>query len=117
MKNTIMVIFGGSGDLTKRKLMPALYNLHKNGRVNENFKILAVGRTEYNNKEFRDFTEKNLRLSVPQEDQNDIKIANFLSIIGYHTMDPSDKGDYDSLKELLAKTGGISREYVFYLAT
>lgn len=117
MKNTIMVIFGGSGDLTKRKLMPALYNLHRKGRVNENFKILAVGRTEYKNKEFRDFTEKNLKNYVPQEEQNDKNFADFLSIIGYHTMDPSDKGDYGSLKEQLAKIGGSNGEYVFYLAT
>ena len=57
MKSSIMVIFGGSGDLTKRKLMPSLFNLFKKGRLTDDFKILAAGRTENNNIEEEEETE------------------------------------------------------------
>lgn len=46
MKKLVIVIFGASGDLTKRKLMPALYTLYSGGRLPEGFSILGIGRTE-----------------------------------------------------------------------
>lgn len=50
----IMVIFGASGDLTKRLLMPAVYNLACDGLLAENFAILGTGRTEMSEEVFRD---------------------------------------------------------------
>ena len=49
---TIMVIFGGSGDLTWRKLIPALYNLYLDKWLNENFSIICIGRDDTPNDEF-----------------------------------------------------------------
>ena len=45
MSKFVMTIFGASGDLTKRKLMPALYSLYVAKRLPEEFEILGVGRT------------------------------------------------------------------------
>ena len=42
-----MIIFGASGDLTKRKLMPALYSLYREKRLTGEFSILGIGRTVY----------------------------------------------------------------------
>ena len=47
-ENNCIVIFGASGDLTHRKLIPALYNLYKIGRLTENFSVLGVARSELN---------------------------------------------------------------------
>ena len=47
MSKFVMIIFGASGDLTKRKLMPALYALYKDNRLPEDFAVLGIGRTEY----------------------------------------------------------------------
>ena len=44
MSKFVMIIFGASGDLTKRKLMPALYSLYKDNRLPEGFAILGIGR-------------------------------------------------------------------------
>src|SRR5690606_9125311 len=49
----VMVIFGATGDLTKRKLLPALYNLAKDKFLPENFAIIGVGRQEFTSDEFR----------------------------------------------------------------
>lgn len=50
-----MVIFGASGDLTRRKLMPALYSLYTGGRLPEGFSILGIGRTGYTDETYREY--------------------------------------------------------------
>ena len=54
-KPFVMVIFGASGDLTKRKLMPALYSLFKDNRLPKEFSILGVGRTVYSDSQYRSY--------------------------------------------------------------
>jgi glucose-6-phosphate 1-dehydrogenase len=48
-----LLIFGGTGDLSRKKLMPTLLNLHKNGELPEHFSILGFGRTDMTDAEFR----------------------------------------------------------------
>ncbi|NTU95891.1 MAG: glucose-6-phosphate dehydrogenase [Bacteroidales bacterium] len=117
MKSSIMVIFGGSGDLTKRKLMPSLFNLFKKGRLTEDFKILAAGRTENNDETFRASISESLKLFLPQEEQNEAQIEKFLEIIFCHAMDPSNMNDYESLKVRLFDIAGKKGDYLYYLAT
>lgn len=47
MDKFAMIIFGASGDLTKRKLMPALYSLYRDKRLTGSFTVLGIGRTVY----------------------------------------------------------------------
>src|ERR1700726_3553055 len=49
-----MVIFGASGDLTKRLLMPALYNLARAGRLSDKFALIGVDRSEKSHEDFRE---------------------------------------------------------------
>jgi glucose-6-phosphate 1-dehydrogenase len=51
---TTIVIFGASGDLTQRKLVPALYNLYRKGRLPEQFNIIGISRTAFSDAEFRE---------------------------------------------------------------
>lgn len=57
---TIIFIFGGSGDLTYRKLMPALYNLYLDKYLPESFLIVGIGRSEFTNSSFRNHTKKGI---------------------------------------------------------
>jgi len=50
----VIVIFGGTGDLAKRKLIPALYNLYLDGRMPQNFQIIGLGRTDLENSAYRE---------------------------------------------------------------
>src|SRR5207249_4554016 len=50
----VMVIFGAAGDLTKRKLVPALYNLAKSNLLSREFAVVGVARAEMTNDEFRE---------------------------------------------------------------
>jgi len=51
-KSTIFMIFGGTGDLAERKLIPALYNLFLEGYMPKEFAIVGLGRTDYNDDSF-----------------------------------------------------------------
>src|SRR5262245_62682370 len=50
----VMVIFGASGDLTKRKLIPALYNLAKDNLLSREFALIGLGRADLSHEQFRD---------------------------------------------------------------
>ena len=52
-KNCILVIFGASGDLTKRKLVPSIFQLYKQNLLPDNFAVLGVSRANMNNESFR----------------------------------------------------------------
>ncbi|MEM6628692.1 MAG: glucose-6-phosphate dehydrogenase [Bacteroidota bacterium] len=55
---TLMVIFGGSGDLAKRKLIPALYNLYLEGWLPEKFALIGSGRTEFTQEQYCEFLKE-----------------------------------------------------------
>ena len=61
----VMVIFGATGDLTKRKLFPALYNLAQEDFLPHKFAIIGVGRQEMETKEFREQIVSDLKEFVP----------------------------------------------------
>src|ERR1700680_111958 len=62
---TAMVIFGASGDLTRKKLMPALYNLAAEGLLPANFAVVGMARRLLSNEEFR----RQMRAAVDQYSQ------------------------------------------------
>jgi glucose-6-phosphate 1-dehydrogenase len=115
MKKTaphIVVIFGASGDLTKRKLIPALYNLHQQQLLGHPFAILGVSRTEMTDETFRD----KMMEFLPTNETS----ADFQSHLYYETIQTSDENDYPGLKqriEKLQKELQAPGNIIFYLST
>ena len=112
----ILVIFGASGDLARRKLIPAIFELHRNNLLPEKFAILGIGRTSYENDSFRKYMQKSLEEFV-DDFKDDRK---FISLLNYLTMDPSSAESYPALASALAdmrRESGIPERYIFYLAT
>ncbi len=101
----VIIIFGGSGDLTKRKLIPALYRLYEKGELGHNVRILGVGRSSYSHDEYR------AHLSISDGAMSD----EFLSTLFYLTADPAEESTYKLLKEILFQFKETN--YLFYLAT
>ena len=62
---TIVVIFGGGGDLTQRKLIPALYNLRLDRQLPERFAIVGVARRQMDNESFRQRLRQGVALVFP----------------------------------------------------
>lgn len=116
----IMVIFGATGDLTGRKLMPALYNLSKEGLLPPHFACVGFARREKSNEEFR--TE--IREAVNQHSRTkpiDDEVWNsFSQQIHYHTSEFHEDSGYEQLAELLKNLDnkyGTKGNRVFYLST
>ena len=62
----VLVIFGASGDLTSRKILPALANLADRGRLSDNFTVIGVARTEWTDEEFRQAALKDVPNAGPR---------------------------------------------------
>src|SRR6266436_3273750 len=69
----VMVIFGASGDLTARKLFPALYNLAKSNMLSREFAIVGVGRNDYSVDQFRQIMGDKLKTFATSSVDNDLK--------------------------------------------
>ncbi len=119
--NHLIVIFGASGDLTRRKLIPALFNILKQNLMPENFAILGVGRTEMNDGSFRDEMKAALTtFSEIQSGKDKEALEKFLSLLFYTAIDTFNPEAYTLLK---SKIDSLNAEYqlddhiIFYLAT
>ena len=116
--SAIFVIFGGTGDLTHRKLMPALYNLVIDTLLPENFAIVSVGRRDKTTEEYR----KDVHKSLQKHSRNKLDESNWAKLknkIFYYKLDFTIQSGFNELKTFLEKldekanTGG---NRVFYLA-
>lgn len=110
----LVVIFGASGDLTKRKLIPALYHLWDTGQAPDNLAILGISRTSYSDSDYRD---KLLGFVDGVYDEG--KWAEFSTRIHYHAADATGKDDWPSIKARmgqLAQEHGTGQNVLFYLS-
>ena len=114
----ILVIFGASGDLTRRKLMPALFHLEQAGLLPERFAIVGVARREIGNKFAEDM--RGGIVEYGDVDASASKLDDFISRISYFSLRFDHSGDYIGLKaelERIAQEKGIGGRRLFYLAT
>jgi len=116
----VMVIFGATGDLTKRKLFPALYNLAKDKFLPDNFAIIGVGRQELETGDFRSKIIADLKEFVGNSPNK--KILDWFEERIYYTGGDfdDDKKLFKDLKDLLGEVCGahqIPENYFYYLAT
>ncbi|HRX11656.1 MAG TPA: glucose-6-phosphate dehydrogenase, partial [Draconibacterium sp.] len=110
--NQILVIFGASGDLTKRKLIPALYDLFIQKLLPEKFAVLGASRTELTDNEFR----KRVSEFLPSGDINE----QFTKMLFYQPISNDKPEDLIPLKNRLlqiSKSLEIPENYIFYLST
>jgi glucose-6-phosphate 1-dehydrogenase len=115
----VMVIFGATGDLTKRKLFPALYNLARDKFLPANFAIIGVGRQEMASEEFRDQMHDNLKEFAGANSDGEL-LDWFCSRTFYTGGDfDDDKKLFKDLKELLAEVCAkhdIPENFFYYMA-
>ena len=108
-----LIIFGGTGDLAERKLLPALYHRQVDGQLSEPTSIIAASRSEMSDDEYRAFAQKALEEHVKDElDKDQLKL--FLQRLSYVSVDAkSDRGWPDLAKALPDEEG---RKRACYLA-
>ena len=114
----IMVIFGASGDLTKRKLLPALFHLEQVGLLPKEFAIVGVAR-----RPLGDEFAADMRAGIVEfggVEAGDPKLDNFVKRISYYPLNFDALADYAGLKtelDRIDKERGIGGHRMFYLAT
>jgi len=114
----VYVIFGASGDLTKRKLIPALYSLFVNNMLTGNFAVLGVSRTPFSDEEFRSRMKE--ALEQFNETDNKARIDEFIRKLYYAPLLYDDQESYKHLGQRLDslhKDLDISGNALFYLST
>jgi glucose-6-phosphate 1-dehydrogenase len=116
---TVILIFGASGDLAKRKLFPAFYNLYLDGRLPEKFKIIALGRAESSDTQFRQYVGDTLTAFSRNKIASRERFREFASHINYLQNDIEEEASYLPLKQELEATDaafGTRANRLFYLS-
>ena len=114
----IMVIFGASGDLTKRKLLPSLFHLEQDNLLPKNFAIVGVARRPLGNEFAEDMRQGIIEFGGVKAD--DPKLDEFVSKINYYALSFDDASHYAGLKaelDRIATEKNIGPDRLFYLAT
>jgi len=118
--NLILVIFGASGDLTSRKLIPALFSLKVQKLLPEKFAVMGVGRTSISVNDFRKKMRESI-ISFSEEKKPDLKqVDQFTECLNYMAIDNTLFADYEKLKinlQELSEEYDSASNYIFYMAT
>ncbi|OEK04710.1 glucose-6-phosphate dehydrogenase [Roseivirga misakiensis] len=118
--NQALVIFGASGDLTERKLIPAVFNLFCGGFLPESYAVIGVSRSEFTDEEYRIkvvFNNEHLKGKSTATEEN---LERFAKLVFYQAVDTKNIETYGQLKnrlEQLDQEITTKNNYIFYLAT
>ena len=115
--NQILIIFGASGDLTQRKLIPALFNLQLKNLLPEKFSIIGVGRSSFSDSEFRNKMSEVLKNSTKSKQKEIESFTNLLNYISINTQDTSEYKILSGKINDVAKKLMCPENCLFYLAT
>src|SRR5258708_265939 len=116
----VIVIFGASGDLTHRKLIPALFDLFQAGLLSKHFAVLGFSRSPLTNEDFRRTAREGIESYTSGRTTSDSAWAEFCRCLHYTPGQFDDPASYQTLRERLEKIDaahGTQGNRIFYLAT
>jgi len=109
-----LLLFGATGDLSQRMLLPSLYGLHADGLLPEGLTITCTARSDYDDAGFREFARQALDHFVPADRKDDSAVGSFLDRVFYQPLDASKTDGFAALAE---KLGDISNGLAIFLST
>ena len=112
---TSIVIFGASGDLTQRKLVPSLFNLYRKGRLPKQFRIVGYGNTDFSDDQFRAHIEKGMDEFASGYKNKEWET--FASSLSYLQGRYTDLADFKKLGAFLKEWEINSGNRIYYMAT
>jgi len=118
--NLILVIFGASGDLTSRKLIPALFSLRTQNIMPERYAILCVSRTKMTDEAFRTKMIETIKDHSEEEIKDESLVSDFVRDIYYHSMENYEDSEFSKLKKVILDLDQkyvTGSNYIFYMAT
>jgi len=114
--STSIVIFGASGDLTQRKLVPSLFNLFRKGRLPKQFRIVGYGNTDFSHEQFRKHIDNGMQQFASFEYKED-DFKTFVDNIYYVHGRYTDLADFRKLGAFLNDWETNSGNRIYYMAT
>ena len=114
------VIFGATGDLTKKKLMPALFTLFRSGQLPPGSSIVGVGRTQQSTDDFRNSMKVAITEANEEKELSLVELERFLELLYYVPMQIDNTKHYQKLAQILDeidKKNSGSGNKLFYMAT
>ncbi len=109
-----LMLFGGVGDLSLRKLFPALYQLEAAGVLHHTTRIIAIARKDYDDHSFCTLLESSLRGYIGEDQFDEQHWISLKKRISYLRLELSDLDDYAAIKQAVAT---LSPTVIYYLAT
>jgi glucose-6-phosphate 1-dehydrogenase len=119
MEATTFVLFGATGDLAKRKIYPALYNLFVDQKLPQSFSVIGLGRRELSDQTFQANVEQSLHMFSRREANDPDVMKKFLRAFRYNVLDVGRKEDYQKLLKLIEQQEEEQRmepNRMFYLS-
>ncbi|HIZ52228.1 MAG TPA: glucose-6-phosphate dehydrogenase, partial [Candidatus Pseudomonas excrementavium] len=110
-----IVVFGGTGDLAMRKLLPALFYLHRDRHLHPDTRILSLARARHEGDSYRKLVRRHVSQHVAKADFDEATWDGFAERLDYLTLDVSQRVEFARLARHLGEQPGRVR--VFYLAT
>ncbi len=104
-----LLLFGATGDLSRRMLLPSLYALHEDGLIDPTLRIVGTARSVHDDAEFREMARAALDEFLPADRKDETRLASFLERLEYQTLDASKPEGFAGLAEKLGDTScGLS---------
>ena len=112
MQHTLFIIFGSTGDLAKRKLFPALYEIFQKNPPEHILQIIAVGRRHFREDAFRAYIASETSPFIRKSDM----FTSFLSCIDYQRVEVTANDDYEILSKKIHTHSTVDTQVVIYLS-
>jgi len=107
-KATTLILFGATGDLAARMLLPSLYGLHSDGLLPGKLRIVATARSDHDDESFRAHARDALKAHVPESFFDADAAEQFLGRVSYVTLDATDREGYRRLSQAVGEGGEIA---------
>ena len=109
-----LLLFGATGDLAQRMLLPSLYGLHADGLLPDGLTITGTARSEHDDASYRKFAKHALEEFLPEDRKDEKAIKTFLERLGYQALDATDLAHYNLLAK---KVGDVAGGLAIFLST
>lgn len=121
IQDQILIIFGASGDLTYRKLIPAVFDLYKQKSLPQHFAVLGIARSSFSDDSFREKMRDGIKqFASGAKDVSNEDLEVFCRKLHYLSINTDDNKEYSKVKEKLSQLSeseNIPANYIFYLST
>lgn len=119
MESMTFVLFGATGDLAKRKIYPALYNLFLDNKISKPISVIGLGRKEISTHDFQAHVLRSIKEFSRRTVQEDSNLESFLAFFEYNQLNITNAEDYQALLKLVEKREAefsIQGNRMFYLS-